>query len=224
MKILCVSDVVAPLVYSTKIKERFSDIELVIGAGDLPMEYLDYISSSLNKPIVFVFGNHNLKRLVEFRRSPPVEDWSQREVAIKQSFGATYIDNRIVMVKGVLIAGLGGSKRYNDGENQFTELEMIGKAFRLLPRMLWNRLRHGRFIDILVAHAAPYGINDKDDPCHVGFKTFLWFMRWFSPNLLIHGHIHLYNNNENRETRYFRTKIVNVYDHQVIQIKEGAAT
>ncbi|MBE6351231.1 MAG: metallophosphoesterase, partial [Spirochaetaceae bacterium] len=61
MKILCVSDQIDPLVYSNAIKERFSDIEIVFCAGDLPMEYIDFIVSSLNVPTYFVFGNHNLK-------------------------------------------------------------------------------------------------------------------------------------------------------------------
>ena len=60
MKILCVSDQIDPLVYSSNIKERYKDIDFVISAGDLPMEYLDFIVSSLNKAVYFVFGNHNL--------------------------------------------------------------------------------------------------------------------------------------------------------------------
>ncbi|TFH04381.1 MAG: metallophosphoesterase, partial [Spirochaetales bacterium] len=60
MRILCVADHIDPLVYSAGIKNRFRDIDLVLGAGDLPMEYLGFISASLNKPIFFVFGNHHL--------------------------------------------------------------------------------------------------------------------------------------------------------------------
>ena len=60
MKILCISDQIDPLVYSSNIKERYKDIDFIISAGDLPMEYLDFIVSSLNKAVYFVFGNHNL--------------------------------------------------------------------------------------------------------------------------------------------------------------------
>ena len=38
MKILCVSDQIDPLIYSVNIKERYRDVDLVISAGDLPME------------------------------------------------------------------------------------------------------------------------------------------------------------------------------------------
>ncbi len=67
MKILCVADEIDPLVHSIRIRERFGDVDLVLSAGDLPMEYLSYIVSALNKPLLFVFGNHNLKDLPYFR-------------------------------------------------------------------------------------------------------------------------------------------------------------
>src|ERR1035437_10078398 len=194
MKILCVSDTIAPLVYSSHIKERFGDVDMVIGAGDLPMEYLEFIASSLNKPVLFVFGNHNLKRLNHFRRGSNSLFQNQVESGpTPDSFGSIHIDNTVLCVKGLLVGGLGGSIRYNHGENQFTELQMYLKVLHLSPRMLWNRLRYGRYIDILVAHSAPFGINDKDDPCHRGFKGFLWFMESLQPGLLLTAHINLYD-------------------------------
>ena len=45
MKILCISDQIDPLIYSVNIKERYQDVDLVISAGDLPMEYLEFIKS-----------------------------------------------------------------------------------------------------------------------------------------------------------------------------------
>ena len=154
MKILCVADTVAPLVYSSHIKERFSDVDLVIGAGDLPMEYLEFISSSLNKPVLFVFGNHNLKRLAYFKKGRVGFESHFMEVndSENHSFGSIYLDNTILKVKGLLIGGLGGSIRYNSGENQFSERQMYLKIFRMLPRLFWNRMFHGRFFDIHVAH------------------------------------------------------------------------
>jgi len=220
MKILCVADTVAPLVYSSHIKERFGDIDLVIGAGDLPIEYLEFITSSLNKPVVFVFGNHNLKRLNYFKRSV----FSLDEPALNEplvpmdSFGSIYIDNRVIRVKNLLIGGLGGSIRYNNGENQFTEFQMYLKIFRMIPRMIWNRLFNGRYIDVLVTHSAPFGINDRDDNCHRGFKSFLWFMKTFQPRFLLHGHIHLYDQNAIRESAYMQTRIINVYDYYRLQV------
>ena len=134
--------------------------------------------------------------------------------------GATYIEGKVVRTKsGVILAGLGGSIWYNGGENQYTDFSMFFSMLRLIPRMLWNKLVHGRYLDILVTHSPPYGINDLPDPCHTGFKVFLWFMRVFKPRLLVHGHVHLYDRNAVREAHYLSTRIVNAYDHTVIQLE-----
>ena len=60
MKILIVSDQVDPFIYNYAIKDLFSDIDCILCAGDLPMDYIDFIVSTLNKPTYFIFGNHNL--------------------------------------------------------------------------------------------------------------------------------------------------------------------
>jgi Icc-related predicted phosphoesterase len=160
------------------------------------MEYYGFIVSLLNKPLLFVFGNHNLKRFRFYQKGPATaeESWLER-IKFNHNFGATYVGDKIEKNSGLLIGGLGGSMRYNNGENQYTEGQMFFKALKLLPRMLWNKLVHGRYLDILLTHASPRGIHDKPDKCHTGFKVFLWFMRWFKPKYLIHGHIHLYDIN-----------------------------
>ena len=57
------------------------------------------------------------------------------------------------------------------------------------------------------------------DPCHTGFRVFLWFMRTFRPRYLVHGHVHLYDRNAAREARYASTTVVNAYDHVVIDLE-----
>lgn len=219
MKILCVADHIDPVVYSARIKERFRDVDLVLSAGDLPMEYLGFLASSLNKPVVFVFGNHNLKHLSLFRRTGRREAEAEGFTpTLTNYFGATYVGGKVRRVKGTIIAGLGGSRIYNGGENQFSERQMAFKIVRMLPRLWWNRIFHGRFLDILLTHAAPAGIGDKPDPCHEGFRIFLWFMRTFHPRYLVHGHIHLYDLNATRERTYMGVRVVNVYNHFVLDL------
>jgi hypothetical protein len=41
-------------------------------------------------------------------------------------------------------------------------------------------------------------------------------MRVFKPRYLLHGHIHLYDLNARRRTRYHETDVINVYDHYVL--------
>ncbi len=222
MKILCIADHVDPRVYSNAIKERFKDVDLVLSAGDLPMDYLGFIVTCLNKTLYFVFGNHNLKYLGRFNKKyekqfiPP----HQR----LKSFGSTYVGFNVKYNKknDLIIMGLGGCKKYNNADNQHTEFEMYKHMIRLLPKLLFNKIFRGRYLDILLTHAAPRGIHDKEDPCHVGFKSFKWFMRKFSPQYLLHGHIHLYNINEKKITDYYNTRVINVYDHFVLDFDKEA--
>jgi uncharacterized protein len=214
LKILCISDQIDPLIYSPHIKERFADVDLILSAGDLPMDYLDYIISTLNKPLYFIFGNHHTKEQKFFkklRNLPLIED--DREF---YTCGAVYIGTKVKIEGNFIIAGLGGSMRYNNGTNQYTNFEMSFEIIKLIPRLLWNRIFHGRYVDILLTHAPPMGIHDKKDKCHTGFKVFLWFMKVFKPKYLVHGHIHLYDLSDVRCTKWQNTTVVNAYGHYLI--------
>jgi hypothetical protein len=222
MKILCVSDHIDPLVYTPSIKQRFADVELVLSAGDLPLSYYDFIMSTLNTPLLFVFGNHNLRYMSLYtgRVDPFGRGHLQGQgIEVYRPTGAVYIGSRARREKSLLVAGLGGSHWYNGGENQFREYQIAFRILKLLPRLLYNRLRFGRFLDILLTHAPPFGIQDQDDPCHRGFRIFLWFMRKFKPSYLVHGHTHLYSASAARISRYQQTTIVNAYDHAVIDLE-----
>jgi Icc-related predicted phosphoesterase len=220
MKILCISDHIDPLVYSNSIKERFKDIDLVLSAGDLPMEYLEFVVSSLNKSLFFVFGNHNLTEFHRYKQSNMVIPHRWIEDETTYGSGATHIGSKVKEEEGLIIAGLGGSMRYNQGENQYTDFRMKLEILKLIPAMIINRIFRGRFLDILLTHASPRGIHDKEDLCHRGFKSFLWFMRVFKPKYLIHGHIHLYDLSDIRTTRYQDTLVVNAFSHYVIDTRE----
>lgn len=216
MKILCVSDQIDPLVYSLNAKERYKDVDFVISAGDLPMEYLDYILSTLNKPVYFVFGNHNLH---EFAYYHHVEG-RKKSSGINQFYpgcGANYLGFKTAKEGNILLAGLSGSLRYNNGRNQYTEFQMTLRIFKIIPSLIFNKLKYGRYLDILVTHAAPAGINDKDDPCHRGFKCFRWFMHRFKPKYLLHGHIHLYDLQTLRVSEFESTQVINVYSRYIIE-------
>jgi len=210
MKILCIADQIDPLVYSSSIKTRYNDIDMVLSAGDLPLDYLDFVVSSLNCPLLFVYGNHHLEKYNTYRN--PASGGATE--------GLTHIGSTVRMEKGLIIAGLGGSMMYNHGTNQYTEKQMKREIRRLFPRLLFNRIFRGRWVDILLTHAAPFGIHDKQDPCHKGFKCFLRFMEVYKPRYLIHGHIHLYDLSEQRTTKYMETTVINVYSQFLINTEQ----
>jgi Icc-related predicted phosphoesterase len=128
------------------------------------------------------------------------------------------LDERVVMVDDVIIGGLEGSIRYNRNPRfQYTQAEMWRKVWRLTPDLLWNRMRRGRGLDILIAHSPPAGIHDGPDPAHRGFTSFLWLMRTFKPRYLLHGHKHVYRHDEVTVTQYQETTVINVYPWRILE-------
>ncbi|MCI6890737.1 MAG: metallophosphoesterase [Treponema sp.] len=232
MKILCVSDYVDPLIYNQNVKESFSDIDLILCAGDLPMDYVDFIVTVFNKPTYFVFGNHDLKEFHYYHREAPQppEKFAQAYNDTSHGHGATYlgfksfIDERFMFddpVTGkktpLLIAGVSGTRRYNKGLCQYTDFQMKLKLLKLIPSLIKNKLKYGRYLDIFMTHASPRHIHDHEDPCHIGFECFNWFLQKFKPSYMIHGHIHLYDMREERTGKYWDTTIVNAYAHCIIE-------
>ena len=203
MRILAVSDETRTPLYNAEIlRMHASDVKLVLSCGDLPHTYLDFIASVLNRPLWFVRGNHDYDCAQEPR--PPVCEGN--------------LDNKVVKDQGLLIGGLEGSMRYKPGQAQYTDSEMWAKVVGMMPRLVLNRLVHGRAIDILVTHAPPYGIHDQPDLTHRGFRAFLRFMEWFKPAYLLHGHVHVYDSRAITTTRYLRTQVVNVYPWRIIEV------
>lgn len=208
MKILALSDEVVDFIYSPRVKDRFGDVDLVIGCGDLPFYYLEFVVTVLNKPVLFVPGNHDARN-----------QYMADGRIIHHAEGCVNIDVSTRREGDVLLAGLGGSIRYRpDGVHQHTDLEMRGRIALLTPGLVANRLRHGRYLDILVTHAPPFGIHDRGDLAHTGFKAFLPFLRTFKPRFLLHGHSHVYNNTVVTRTVFEQTVILNVYPYRLIEL------
>jgi uncharacterized protein len=210
MKILALSDQVVEQIYSPLVKERYGDVNLVLGCGDLPMYYLEYVVSMLNVPFFHVPGNHDLVEAADpWERSRPSE--------CPRACGD--LDGRIVYEQGLLIAGLGGSVRYRpDGENQYTQAEMRYRILAMTPRLWRNRVRYGRAVDILITHAPPLGVHDGTDPAHVGFKAFHQFIARFRPRYLLHGHSHIWRRDTITKTQVGSTTVINVCPSRVFEI------
>ena len=229
MKILCVSDQIDPLVYSASVKERFSNVEFVLCAGDLPMEYIDFIVSSLNVPAFFVFGNHNLNEFHLFHkhaRNPPSSSADLLGLD-PVSGGASYAGFKALRIptaergRPLLLVGASGSIEYNKGPAQYTDGAMRLQLLKLLPRLLLNKLRYGHYVDIFLTHSPPRHLQDREDPCHRGFACYRWFLEKFRPAYMVHGHIHLYDLQEPRTMRYHQTQIINAFSHYILDIPWG---
>ncbi|MBG0787693.1 MAG: metallophosphoesterase [Anaerolineaceae bacterium] len=208
MKLLTVSDKEVPLIYSPQIKERFKDVALALSSGDLSYYYLEYIISSLDIPLYYVRGNH--AKIVEYGvAGPRTKPW-----------GAVDLHRKVVRdpKTGLLLAGIEGSLVYNRGKYQYTQAEMWSMVMQLVPALMWNKVRYGRYLDVFVTHAPPWGIHDDDDRAHQGVKAFNWLIETFQPAFHIHGHIHIYRPGIITETKIGKTLVLNTYGYRKLSL------
>lgn len=206
MKILAVSDQIVERVYTLAANGHFQDVNLILGCGDLPYTYLEYLLTVLSVPMYYVPGNHD-------------PEFNRRDTRSKAE-GGSNLDLTTTRHRNSLIGGFGGCIRYRpDGTNQYTQSEAYLRAFGMLPQLLINRIVHRRALDILISHSPPFGIHDDSDLAHQGLKALNWLNRIAKPRYHLHGHTHFYRNNlEDQETVFDQTRIINVYPYKVLEI------
>ena len=140
MKILAIADEEDKGLWDFFSPDRVKDVDLIISCGDLNHNYLEFLESMANVPLLYVSGNHD----GGYGQRPPE--------------GCECIDDRIYNFHGLRILGLGGSMRYKPGPCMYTEQEMksrIGHSCcRHRPMSLsilwtmWNMMRR-------IHHASP---------------------------------------------------------------------
>ena len=206
MKILAVSDQVVNRVYALASSGHFQDVELILGCGDLPYPYLEYLVTVLNKPMYYVPGNHD----PEYNPRDP----------LARADGGSNLDLKLVRFKKFLIGGFGGSVRYRpDGTNQHSQTDAYFRAFRMVPRLMLNRMNYGRSLDILITHSPALGIHDDDTQAHRGLKAINWLLRVAKPRYHFHGHTHFQRGNLSpSESTHGLTKIINVFPYKIIEV------
>jgi Icc-related predicted phosphoesterase len=206
VKILAVSDEVVERLYSLSSSGHFKEIELVLGCGDLPYPYLENLLTLLNIPLFYVPGNHD-----------PIYNPNSH---LARAEGGSNLDLKLVRFKKFLIGGFGGSIRYRpDGTNQYSQTEAYLRAFRMLPRLLLNKMNYGRSLDILITHSPPFGVHDEETLAHQGLKAINWLIRVAEPRYHLHGHTHFHRRNLSpSESIHDLTKIINVFPYKIIEV------
>lgn len=211
LKVLAVTDEVDPRIYSTTLRDRMGDVDFVVSCGDVPATYLEYLTDSLHKDVYYVLGNHAEELTREGQRGE-----------VRRPLGCIDVGFNIVHDKrtGIIFAGLPGSPKYLEhAPVQFTERQMRWRIFRMMPRLFWNKIRYGRFLDILVTHSPPRDVGDRDDPAHRGFAAIRSFIRRFSPTYHLHGHVHLYDRSQGNTSVLHGTEVINVYPFQRLELE-----
>ena len=199
IRILSLSDTVVSLLYSPWLRNRRDQVDVIVGCGDLPYHYLEYVFNGLAAPLYYVRGNHD--KVIEYSSA------GQRT----EPHGGFDLHGQVARYKGLLLAGVEGSLRYRTGPFQYTQREMWRHVAGLVPGLLRNRLQYGRYLDVFVTHAPPTGIHDAEDLPHQGIDAFRWLVKVFKPALHLHGHIHVYYPWQETETHQGATRVINSY-------------
>ena len=162
----------------------------------------------INAPLYYVPGNHD-----------PTYNPNR---SLSYAEGGSNLDLKTASAKGLLLAGLGGSIRYRpDGVNQYTQEQAFYRAYTLIFRLLGNRMRYGRKLDILITHSPPFGIHDEDSQAHQGLKALNLLIRVACPRYHFHGHTHFYRNNlEDSVTQVGQTTVMNIFPYKVVEIHD----
>ncbi len=190
MRILALADVESRYLWDFFEKSKLDGYDLILAAGDLAPQYLEFLVTYSKVPIFYVHGNHDGC----YKDTPPL--------------GCICVDDTIYEYQGLRIMGLGGSMCYNYSGFQYTEAQMKRRYFKLLPK-IWKY----KGIDILLTHSPAKGLNDGDDMPHMGFDVFNTIIDKYEPSLFVHGHVHLnYGRNFKREDTKGNTRVVNAYE------------
>ena len=196
---MLLSDVADPALWDYLNRSLLEGIGLILACGDLPAEYLSFLTCFTHAPIVYVRGNHD----GGYTEHPPE--------------GCICADGDLVTVEGLRILGLGGSMKYRHGQDMYTDAQMN----RRVRRLWWKIARAGGF-DILLTHAPARGVGDQADLPHQGFTAFNRLMDRYRPRYMVHGHVHpQYATREfQRVRRYGHTYVVNGYKRFVIDTED----
>ena len=198
MKILLVSDEEDRFLWDYYTPGRLKGIDLILSAGDLKAEYLSFLVTMANRPLLYVHGNHD----GGYAQRPPE--------------GCQCIDGKLVTVGGLRILGLGGSALYNGGPHQYTEKQMRRRIHRLRLKLA---LAGG--VDLVLTHAPVRGFGDEDNMTHRGFEAFLPLLDQYQPRYLVHGHIHQrYGANRPRCQQYGETTIINATGRYILEFPD----
>lgn len=191
MKILLVADEESRSLWDFYDKSKLADIDLILSAGDLKPEYLEFLVTMSRADVIYVNGNHDKK----------------------EPQGCICADGKLINYKGLRILGFGGSMRYSTGKNQYTEKEMHKRIRRCKLSIIKNK-----GFDILLTHAPAFAINDMQDLPHKGFRCFSDLIEKYSPDYFIHGHIHKNYGNFVREQKAGNTTVINAFEKYIIEI------
>jgi predicted phosphodiesterase len=150
-------------------RESLGPVDLIVGAGDLSPEEVQFLGDAFSAPLLYVRGNHD--------RGGPWPALDRLPVA------AAGIDRRALPDVNVLalpwpVADDGSAKR-DEGAAWRQVLRSVGLRLLVPGGRPW----------LVVSHVPPRDAGDSPgDPYHVGFAAYGAVLRRLRPRLWLHGH------------------------------------
>jgi len=213
-RILAIADAISPVIYSTNFPGNLPPFDVVLSAGDVPGDTLEFVATKTSVTPLYVLGNHG---------DGYIRDSQTDELRLPG--GCLNAHLRLIEVNGLVVLGVEGSARYRDGPQQYSEREYAAMLGRLAPRLWLSQRRRGRAVDVLLTHAPPLGPNAGDDYAHRGVPAFNAFHRRWRPLVHVHGHVHLSGSNAARS--YLApegVRVVNAYEFTLIDVPDDRET
>ena len=105
MKVLVIADVESKSLWDYYSPKKLEGVDLIISCGDLNSNFLQFLVTLSGRPLLYVRGNHDER----YEKNPPD--------------GCICIENMIYNHRGMRIAGLGGSMRYKNGPDMYSEMD-----------------------------------------------------------------------------------------------------
>ena len=207
-RVLIIADKIHPYIYRNSFPDGLGHLDLILGAGDLPGDYLEFVATKSPVPLLYVHGNHNEEHVFDYlgRETPPG--------------GAESIHGRVVKRSGLIVAGWGGAPRYRDGgTGQYAGREVRQGLNRMRLPLAIQRWRSGRALDIFLTHAAPIGPHEGADYAHRGCVYLNRFDAHYRPLLHAHGHVHEYEGKKGAYTTPDGVQIVNGYGYVIVELE-----
>lgn len=194
MKILVVADTEEKALWdrwNADTAERLSDVGLILSAGDLHADYLEFIVTMLNVPLIYVRGNHD----GAYDNAPPEgcidADGRIVEVQCPETSGSGGYRDGEENLRTVRILGLGGSMKYKYGaDDMYSEQEMSWRIMKAGFSLATDKLRGKSGFDILLTHSPCKDYGDMDDQAHTGFECFERLLEKYHPKYHVYGHVH----------------------------------
>ncbi len=172
-RILAVADEIDETLDSAVTRRRLGSVDLVVGCGDLPVDYLQFVTDAFNAPLAYVRGNHDVGG-----------SWATGE-ATAVHLPEPLRDGRPWATSGLTVVGFNGIPFHGGGGLQVRDFTTWRAVVGAYARLRW---RAARSPALLLSHVAPRGINDGPDRMHRGSLPLRWLADRLRPPLWLHGH------------------------------------